>query len=118
MITVISLNLFSLAGIPPLSGFLSKLLVLTSLVEMNYLKLFLFLVLISLISTYYYIRVIKILVFSNKKTPKFVVEITDFSALILLFSFYFNIILLIAPETFLRVIYSILSTELMTYNVL
>jgi NADH-quinone oxidoreductase subunit N len=87
-----------LAGIPPLSGFLSKFLVFISLIEANSLKFLLFIIIISLISAYYYIRTIKIMVFSDHKTPKFFVEIPFFSALILILIFYFNIFLIIQPS--------------------
>lgn len=58
----------------------------------------LFIIIISLISAYYYIRTIKIIVFSNQKKPKFFVEIPFFSALILILIFYFNIFLIIQPS--------------------
>lgn len=68
---ILSINFLSLAGIPPLSGFISKFLIFVSLVEGNYLKFLLFLIFMSLVAAYYYIRTIKILVFSNNKTLSF-----------------------------------------------
>jgi NADH-quinone oxidoreductase subunit N len=57
---------FSLAGIPPLVGFFSKFLVIFALVdEKNILSSFL-LLMISAISVYYYLRIIKIIFFENK----------------------------------------------------
>ena len=83
------INLLSMAGIPPLSGFLSKFFVFESLVEINNIKLVFFLILMSLVSAYYYIRPIKILLFSNKNTPNFFVEISFLSSLIILVFFFF-----------------------------
>lgn len=68
---ILCINLLSLAGIPPLSGYISKFLIFISLVEGNYLKFLFFLIFMSLITAYYYIRIIKILVFSNNKTLSF-----------------------------------------------
>lgn len=57
---------FSIAGIPPLSGFLSKVLILFELVNSHHLLSAIFLILISSISVFYYIRFIKIMFFEPK----------------------------------------------------
>jgi NADH-quinone oxidoreductase subunit N len=57
---------FSLAGIPPLSGFLAKFFVLFSFISMSNTNEALLLVLISTISVFYYLRVIKIIFFESK----------------------------------------------------
>jgi NADH-quinone oxidoreductase subunit N len=57
---------FSIAGIPPLSGFLSKIFILLGLVESKELLVSLFLILISAVSVFYYIRIIKIVFFESK----------------------------------------------------
>jgi len=58
---------FSFAGIPPLSGFLSKLLIIFGLLLNNDLALAVVLIVISIISTYYYLRIIKIIFFDTQK---------------------------------------------------
>jgi len=58
---------FSVAGIPPLSGFLSKIFILFSLIDSNELFVSVFLVLISAVSVFYYIRVVKIIFFESKE---------------------------------------------------
>ena len=59
----LSINLFSIAGIPPLFGFYSKWLILLSLINNDlWFSAFIILVL-SMISVYYYIKLIKILFF-------------------------------------------------------
>jgi len=57
---------FSIAGVPPLSGFLSKIFILFGLIQSQELIGSLFLILISAISVYYYLRVVKIIYFESK----------------------------------------------------
>jgi NADH-quinone oxidoreductase subunit N len=56
---------FSLGGLPPLSGFFAKIFILFALIETKNLFVSFFLVLISAISVYYYIRMIKISFFES-----------------------------------------------------
>jgi NADH-quinone oxidoreductase subunit N len=56
---------FSFAGIPPLSGFLSKMFILLSLIESNNLITAFCFVIVSSISVFYYLRVIKLVFFEN-----------------------------------------------------
>ena len=57
---------FSIAGIPPFSGFLAKIFILFSLIESNQLIGAVFLIMISAISVFYYIRVVKVIFFESK----------------------------------------------------
>lgn len=57
------LLMFSLAGIPPLAGFVSKLYVLQALVDAGYLYVAIFAVVMSLIGAFYYLRVVKVIYF-------------------------------------------------------
>ena len=57
---------FSVAGIPPLSGFLSKIFILFGLINSNEILCSLFLILISAVSVFYYIRVVKVVFFESK----------------------------------------------------
>lgn len=57
---------FSIGGIPPFTGFLSKALVLLELIKSKYILIGSLLLLISSISVYYYIRIIKVLFFEPK----------------------------------------------------
>jgi len=61
---------FSVAGIPPLSGFLSKIFVLFSLLENNNVLVSLLLILVSAISVFYYLRVLKVIFFEAKNFDK------------------------------------------------
>jgi NADH-quinone oxidoreductase subunit N len=61
-----ALVFFSLAGIPPLTGFYSKLLVFLALLNEQQIFTMILMALISCIGCFYYIRVIKILFFCSK----------------------------------------------------
>jgi NADH-quinone oxidoreductase subunit N len=68
---VMSICLFSLAGIPPLVGFYAKLAVLQALIVSGtglYIGLAIFAVLMSLVAAYYYIRVVKVMYFDAPLT--------------------------------------------------
>lgn len=59
----LSISIFSLIGIPPLSGFYGKLLVLTSSLNSGYIFLSILLIIVSSVSTVYYANIIKVLSF-------------------------------------------------------
>lgn len=61
----LSLAMFSIAGIPPLIGFFAKLGIFLSILYVEYYVVALLAVLCSVVSTFYYIRIIKILYFEN-----------------------------------------------------
>jgi NADH-quinone oxidoreductase subunit N len=65
---VMTVFMFSLAGVPPLVGFYAKLSILQALVSSNhpaYIGLAVFAVLMSLIGAYYYLRVVKVMYFDQ-----------------------------------------------------
>ncbi|MEL0232441.1 MAG: NADH-quinone oxidoreductase subunit NuoN, partial [Hyphomicrobiales bacterium] len=62
---VISILLFSLAGIPPLAGFFAKFYVLYAAISVELYYLAVFGVLSSVISAFYYLRIIKIMYFEE-----------------------------------------------------
>ena len=55
--------LFSMAGIPPLAGFISKLLILNIVIDNNLFFLAIIAVITSVISAFYYIRLVKSMFF-------------------------------------------------------
>ena len=65
MAIVLSILLFSLAGIPPLAGFFAKFYVLYAAVNAELYYLAIFGVLSSVISAFYYLRIIKIMYFED-----------------------------------------------------
>jgi len=62
----IILIFFSIGGIPPLTGFLSKILIVFSLITVNNLSAATLLIVVSSVSVYYYIRMIKVVYFEPK----------------------------------------------------
>ena len=61
----LTLSMFSVAGIPPLIGFFAKMGVFLSVLHAKYYFVALLAILCSVVSTFYYIRIIKILYFEN-----------------------------------------------------
>lgn len=61
----LTLNLFSLAGLPPLAGFFAKLYVLLALVDSGYMLISVLVLLLSVASAVYYLRLLKIIYFER-----------------------------------------------------
>lgn len=60
-----SLTMFSIAGIPPLVGFIAKMSIFLSAVAISFYFLAILSILCSVVSTFYYIRIVKVLYFEN-----------------------------------------------------
>lgn len=57
--------MFSMAGIPPLAGFFAKFYILSSLINKSFYVLAVIAVICSVISAFYYLRIVKIIYFDN-----------------------------------------------------
>jgi NADH-quinone oxidoreductase subunit N len=57
--------LLSLAGIPPLAGFYMKLAAILALLDQEYLLTLMFIVIVSCFSAFYYIRILKVMIFTK-----------------------------------------------------
>nr|YP_010199850.1 NADH dehydrogenase subunit 2 [Hydropuntia urvillei]UAD89858.1 NADH dehydrogenase subunit 2 [Hydropuntia urvillei] len=73
----VTMLLFSMAGIPPMAGFFSKLFVLLIALQVNSFGISLFAVIISCISCFYYIRLIKGMYFESSLSSWKVIEPMD-----------------------------------------
>jgi NADH:ubiquinone oxidoreductase subunit 2 (subunit N) len=94
----LALVLFSTAGIPPLVGFLAKLGVFLSLLDKNFSFACLIAVLCSVISTFYYIRLIKSIYFENVLVGKLYYPIKNNKPLILSFMTFLLLFLFVDPS--------------------
>ena len=64
---VITIFMFSLAGIPPLAGFFGKFYIFIAAIESNLLLLAVVGILASVIGAFYYLRIIKVIYFDETK---------------------------------------------------
>ena len=80
---ILTMTLFSIAGIPPLVGFLIKLGVFSVAVKSSAYLVSLISILLTVISTFYYIRLIKVLYFENTLVGKLYVPITTQKSLLI-----------------------------------
>nr|BBC77739.1 NADH dehydrogenase subunit 2 [Nitzschia sp. NIES-3581] len=94
---IMAITLFSMAGIPPIVGFLAKVGIFLVVVKSSAYLIALLSILFSVISTFYYIRVIKILYFENTLIGKLYLPITTEKALIISVLSLLLIILCIDP---------------------
>lgn len=62
---ILSITLFSIAGIPPIVGFLAKIGIFLEVIKSSAYLIAFISILFSVASTFYYIRIIKILYFEN-----------------------------------------------------
>nr|NP_062494.1 NADH dehydrogenase subunit 2 [Chondrus crispus]P48903.1 RecName: Full=NADH-ubiquinone oxidoreductase chain 2; AltName: Full=NADH dehydrogenase subunit 2 [Chondrus crispus]CAA87619.1 NADH dehydrogenase (ubiquinone), subunit 2 [Chondrus crispus] len=85
----LTLFLFSMAGIPPLGGFFAKLFVLLSVLQTKSFGISIFVVLMSCISCFYYIKLIKSMYFSSINEWKVLYPINKLNSLLLGFSLLF-----------------------------
>ena len=64
---LILITMLSAAGIPPLIGFHAKLMVIQALINNSYIFLSIIVVLMTVVSAYYYLRVIKTVYFEERE---------------------------------------------------
>ena len=82
---IMTLFMFSLAGIPPLVGFYAKLAILQALITTNltgYIVLAVVAVMLSLVGAYYYLRVVKVMYFDEPTDASRPVQGSGISALL------------------------------------
>jgi len=80
---ILAITLFSIAGIPPIVGFLAKVGIFLVVVKSSAYLVAVLSILFSVISTFYYIRLIKILYFENILVGKLYLPITTQKALLI-----------------------------------
>jgi len=90
--------LFSLAGVPPLAGFYVKMQIFFSSINASMYILSIIGILSSVISTFYYIRIIKTMYFEKSYTWNFYKPIGQLKSLVLGISLFLIILLFIDPN--------------------
>ena len=109
---IIMINFFSLAGIPPLAGFFSKFFIFFSGIQNKSFMLIFFALLISIVSLFYYLKIIKILFFEKVIKKSFISPIQKIESLVLVFNtqiiiFFFlfsDLFLMILNKTYLKLL--------------
>lgn len=92
-----TLSMFSIAGIPPLIGFLAKLMLFMSIIGAKYYSYAIVSILCSVFSTFYYIRIIKVLHFENLLVGKLYHPINSNKALLFSILTFLLILLFLNP---------------------
>jgi NADH-quinone oxidoreductase subunit N len=97
MALCLSLLMFSTAGIPPLAGFFSKFYILSATISSGYLFFALVAIIFSVISAFYYLRIVKIIYFDK---PNYHINLDDSLAIksIIIFTTFLNLIMLLFIE--------------------
>ena len=89
--------LLSVAGLPPMVGFLVKIGIFLASVEAAMYFVAIISILCSVISTFYYIRIIKIMYFESSITGKLYCPIKCHTSILIVILFYFLLFLFINP---------------------
>ena len=92
---------FSIAGLPPFPTFMAKLYFLFSLFYNEFYFFIFFIIFTTVLSFYYYLRVIKIVYYNKTKTWFFLHNISYTSSLSLVYITMFNFFLILKPSLIL-----------------
>jgi len=102
----VSIILFSMAGIPPMAGFIGKLIILNIVIDNNLFFLAVIAVLTSVIAAFYYIRLIKSIFFDEPVDELDNIS-NDHSRYMLCGFAFFNLTVVFYPQFFLNMCASI-----------
>ena len=100
----LALNIFSLVGIPPLAGFFSKFFILNMLILNNHTPIALFALFMSVITSFYYIRLIKLLYFNKENWNNTFYKFNESILLVVYFVTIVNICLILDADFVLQLI--------------
>lgn len=106
-----ALSLLSIAGVPPLAGFISKFYIITAALQNNMWFITVIAVVASMVSAFYYLQLIKLMWFKDSPsfhfkvlsdiTVSYIKNLSFFSATIISVSTYFILTALINPTPWL-----------------
>lgn len=109
-----STALLSIAGLPPMIGFLVKIGIFLVTIEASMYLVAVISILCSVISTFYYIRIIKIMYFEKSVAGKLYYPIKFDTSLLIVCLFYFLLFLFVNPTLLYLMSYKIVSLITMT----
>ncbi len=106
---LLTILMFSTAGIPPLAGFFSKFYVIAAAVKSGYIITSVVAVLFSVISAFYYLRVVKVMYFDNLPAENRLefIERTN-PKLVIAFVAAFNLLFIVIMKPLLAMIHTML----------
>jgi NADH-quinone oxidoreductase subunit N len=100
------LGLMSIAGVPPLSGFYNKYLVIQSAVDQNLITYALIAILLSVISSFYYVRIIIYMFFVDQAEITVKTErVSTSMAIILGITTYIILTIMLYPSVLMEITY-------------
>ena len=100
------ISLFSLAGIPPLAGFFAKFYIFMSIIKSQMYFLAIAGLLTTVVSAFYYLRIIKIIYFNEAKEPFDVISNYGFK-IVLFLTTVFTAFYFIYPSVLVEIIFKI-----------
>lgn len=72
MAIMMTVAMFSLTGLPPLAGFIGKYNILVALINSKYFSLAIILVLNSIVSAYYYLKIVRLMILKPQESNEFI----------------------------------------------
>ena len=99
--------LLSIAGLPPMIGFLIKIGIFLASMEASIYFIAVVSILCSVISTFYYIRIIKIIYFESSIAGKLYYPISSNTSILIICLFYFLLFLFVNPTLIYLISYKI-----------
>lgn len=99
--------LLSIAGLPPMIGFLIKIGIFLASMEASIYFIAVVSILCSVISTFYYIRIIKIIYFESSIAGKLYYPISSNTSILIVCLFYFLLFLFVNPTLIYLISYKI-----------
>jgi NADH:ubiquinone oxidoreductase subunit 2 (subunit N) len=112
----LSLTMFSIAGIPPIIGFLAKIGVFLSVIQQHYFCFVMLSAVLSVVATFYYIRIIKVLCFENLLIGKLYYPLNTSKALILSLLILSLLLLFLNPSLLYLLSYKIVPKSIVILN--
>ena len=104
----LSLLLFSMAGIPPFGGFFAKYLALAAVIDNQQYAIAVIAVISSVISAFYYIRIIKVMYFDESSNYTASFSKNDYISTFLYFAAFFNLTLFLFLQDIVEIIFKII----------